>query len=92
MIKTDLAVSVGLITNELITNAIKYAFKNRGEGIVIIEAKQVNDFVLMIIRDNGIGLDENIKISEAETLGFQIVHSLVLQHEGTLDYNINNGT
>ncbi|HVO73641.1 MAG TPA: PAS domain S-box protein [Ignavibacteriaceae bacterium] len=91
-IKTDLAVSIGLITNELITNAIKYAFKNNRGGMVVIEAKQVDDFVLLIIRDNGIGLDEDIKIKEAESLGFQIVHSLVLQHYGTLDYSINNGT
>ncbi|MGE5795419.1 MAG: PAS domain S-box protein [Ignavibacteria bacterium] len=93
MIKTDLAVSVGLITNELITNAIKYAFtKKEDGGIIVIEAKQVDDFVLLIIKDNGIGLSENTNLEDADTLGFQIVYALVMQHNGTLDCHINNGT
>jgi two-component sensor histidine kinase len=93
IIKTDLAVSIGLITNELITNAIKYAFaKKEDGGIIVIEAKQVDDFVLLIIKDNGVGLSENIKLEDAETLGFQIIYSLVMQHNGTLDCHINNGT
>jgi ribose transport system ATP-binding protein len=82
-----------LITNELITNAIKYAFaKKEDGGIIVIETKQVDDFVLLIIKDNGVGLSENFKLEDAETLGFQIVYSLVMQHDGTLDCHMNNGT
>jgi len=92
IIKNDLAVSIGLITNELITNAIKYAFKNREQGIIVIEAKKVDDLVLLVIRDNGVGLDENISLKDAETLGFQIVNALAMQHDGSVDCNVNNGT
>jgi PAS domain S-box-containing protein len=92
IIKNDLAVSIGLITNELITNAIKYAFRNREQGIIVVEAKKVDDLILLVIKDNGVGLNQNISLKDAETLGFQIVNALVMQHNGTVDCNVNNGT
>lgn len=91
-LKNDLAVSIGLITNELITNAIKYAFKNKEQGTILIEAKKADDIVLLVIKDNGIGLDENIKVDDPETLGFQIINALVMQHDGILNCNVSNGT
>jgi PAS domain S-box-containing protein len=92
IIKNDLAVSVGLITNELITNAIKHAFKNKEEGLILVEANKENDMLQLVIKDNGIGLNKDIKVSNPETLGFQIVDALVMQHDGFINYSVNEGT
>ncbi len=91
-INSGLAISLGLVVNEIITNAVKHAFKNQHEKIISLELKQKGDNILLVIRDNGIGMEKNIDFEKASTLGFQILHALVTQHKGTIEYNIKNGT
>jgi len=92
IVKSDLAVSLGLIANELVTNAIKYAFIGRENGIIVIDIKKENDFILFKVKDDGSGMDKKIDFKNAETLGLQIIYSLVMQHNGSMECNVNNGT
>jgi PAS domain S-box-containing protein len=91
IISTRLAISLALIVNELITNSVKYAFNNN-KGIITIEVKHQNEGVVLIYKDNGTGLSENIDFENTETLGFQIIYSRVLQHDGYIEHNNKEGT
>jgi PAS domain S-box-containing protein len=87
----DTAIPLGLIINELITNTIKYAFP-QNEGNITIQLKSLPENMEITIADNGIGLPKNIKLENPETLGLQLVQSLVNQLDGKLKLNNDNGT
>lgn len=76
------AVYVGLITNELVANSIKHAFKEK-TGIISISLEQQIDKFILSIGDSGQGYDENL--INKKGLGLRLVESLVTsQLEGTL--------
>jgi two-component sensor histidine kinase len=78
------AVPVGLIINEAVTNAIKYAFSNQEKGsISIFMQKGLKDIVLKIA-DNGIGLSKGFDIDNSHSFGMTLINGLVKQLEGTL--------
>ena len=99
----DTSVPLGIITNELVSNSIKYAFVDRDKGEIRIGlhreengeyksngCKSAN--YVLIISDNGVGIPEDIKIEELESLGLQLVTSLVDQLDGKLELKRDNGT
>jgi PAS domain S-box-containing protein len=90
-INIDTAIPLGLIINELVTNSVKYAFP-KGKGTVKIELKSISEQMELIIADNGIGLPKNIEIDNTETLGLQLVKSLVNQIEGKIELEQTHGT
>ncbi|MDP8227082.1 MAG: PAS domain S-box protein [Candidatus Celaenobacter polaris] len=83
---------LGLVLNEIITNAIKYAFEGREVGNIYIELKETEKHVVIKISDDGIGMPENIDINDPDTLGLSIVAMLMTQLRGTLKLDIKNGT
>ena len=92
-VDVDTAIPCGLIVNELVSNALKYAFPLGREGQVFLKAGMVSrQQVALSVSDNGIGLPADITDRSASTLGFQLVHMLVKQLRGTLDIVKNGGT
>jgi PAS domain S-box-containing protein len=92
-LSADTAIPCGLIINELVTNSLKYAFPAYKKGIIFIELIYHNDNKLtLIVKDNGIGLPKNININSANTLGLQLVTTLVKQLDGTIEVNTSAGT
>ncbi len=91
-VKSGLAIAIGLVISELITNAVKYAFNNRKEGIISIELKKKDKNIILLLNDNGNGIKQNINLEEATSLGFQIVYSMVSQYHGSISYEVNKGT
>ena len=89
----DTSINLGIIINELISNSIKHAFnfKNNSKKIIRIVLEEENNKVSMIISDNGIGLDDKINFNNSNSLGFQLVKTLVDQLEGTLNIKNHNG-
>ncbi|MEL7002990.1 MAG: sensor histidine kinase [Bacteroidota bacterium] len=85
-IRLDMAVPLGLIVNELITNSYKYAFQNvsRGELQLHFERIEGTDSYQLEIADNGCGLPENFEIEKTESFGLQLVKGLTEQLGGTL--------
>lgn len=75
----DIAIPLGLIINELITNSLKHAFKVKKNGKVGINLRKQNNFVLLDLMDNGIGLGEGFKIENSQSLGLQLVSTLIEQ-------------
>jgi two-component sensor histidine kinase len=77
----DRAVPIGLIVNELVTNAFKYAFPAAREGTVTVRIEQRSSTELSLeVSDNGIGCPDEVK----EGLGSNLVRLLVQQLGGTL--------
>jgi two-component sensor histidine kinase len=57
----DRASAIGLLINEVITNAVKHAFKGRKSGVIAISLTADDDKAILSIRDNGIGLPEDVR-------------------------------
>ncbi len=88
----NLSLSLGLILNELITNALKHAFPNNKAGKLDVSLKEVGEQVQLIISDNGKGLPANFDIKSTNSLGLELVDSLVEQHKGSLEIKTNGHT
>ena len=89
----DTSIPCGLIINEVVSNCLKYAFAGKEKGVIRIEFSKLSDGKLkLIIGDDGIGLPSNFDIENAETLGLQLVTTLVTQVSGELDIKTNKGT
>jgi len=89
----DTSIPCGLIINEVVSNSLKYAFEGKEKGIIKIEFSKLSDGKLkLIIGDDGIGLPSNFDIENAETLGLQLVTTLVTQVSGVLEIKTNKGT
>lgn len=86
------AIPCGLIVNEIITNSVKYAFVEREKGIIYLNIKLVGEKVFIEIGGIGIGLPQDFIIEDAESLGLQLVDSLVEQLDGTFEIKSLNGT
>jgi two-component sensor histidine kinase len=86
------AVPLGLILNEAITNAVKYAFPNDEKGTINILLQQsYGQNILLKITDNGKGLPPDFNISNSSSLGIQLMKLFAEQLEGELSFDNING-
>ncbi len=74
------AIPVGLIVNELVTNALKHAFAGRGEGSIRVALRN-GEMLTLFVEDNGIGCAEGA----ASGVGSQLVQLLVQQLDGSME-------
>lgn len=89
----DTAIPCGLIINELVSNALKYAFPNRHSGTIKITLYSKSDRQLsLIIQDDGIGVPKNWDLQNAGTLGIQLVKILTKQLKGTIKLDKTKGS
>ena len=87
------SIPIGLIFNEAITNAIKYAFPNNEKGIVTISLKtNDNQNYTLIIQDNGIGLPDDFDPYNNPSLGIKLMHGLSADIDGKFLITNANGT
>jgi two-component sensor histidine kinase/GAF domain-containing protein len=87
------AIPCGLIINELVSNALKYAFPDGREGEIRVGLYSDKDgkFAL-IIKDNGIGFPKDMDFRNTGSLGMQLVIMLTEQIEGTVELDRSEGT
>lgn len=90
----DQAIPCGLIVNELITNALKYAFPDGGNaGDIHISLRRSGpDDITLIVSDNGVGISESINVEDTTSLGLQLVNVLIKQIHGIYCINSTGGT
>ena len=86
------AIPLGLISNELITNSLKYAFKEKKGGILSITASEDPHGLTFIVADNGVGMPEGITLENQASLGLRLVHTLTGQLHGTVTIDRTEGT
>ncbi|MBI5946142.1 MAG: HAMP domain-containing protein [Chloroflexi bacterium] len=88
----DQAIPCGLILNELITNALKYAFPTGRSGTIWIELRTTPAHLLSLrVADDGVGLPADLDILKNKSLGLQLVNSLVNQLDGSLTVEGSHG-
>ena len=100
LLNVDIAVPLGIIVNELISNSLKHAFTGRNNGEISITLRREESkneeskgtCYTLTVSDNGVGIPENFDIENLESLGLQLVTSLVDQLDGELEFKRNNGT
>ena len=86
------AIPLGLIVNEAVTNAFKYAFPNKRCGKITIELKQINNNIKLIIADNGIGMGCLGNDNLPKSLGLDLMRGLTSELEGSIRFEDDNGT
>lgn len=89
LLEIDLSINLGLIINELLTNAFKHAFGQRQDGEIQVSLETKESEYHLIVQDNGIGEAEDLKAEGS--LGLEIVSALVEQIHGTIDVESENG-
>lgn len=85
-IDLDTAIPVGLILNELLTNAYKYAFPGKAEGIIKVTFQQEKEQFVLEIADNGVGLPDDHAERSKKSLGHNLVTGLVRQLDGRIQW------
>lgn len=87
----DTAIPLGLIINELVTNAMKYGFSEDEKALRIQLEKQADESYVLSVSDNGKGLPNNIDLKKAKSLGLRLVRRLAKQLHGGVEYTNQNG-
>ena len=88
----DTAVPLGLILNELISNAYKYAFNNQQSGELQVSVKSLGEAKHeLTVADTGGGLPEGFDPAKAKSLGLRLVRRLAKQLYGSVTYSYEAG-
>lgn len=85
------AIPFGLLLNELVTNAFKYAAKDANDKAISVSLRAENGIAHVEVFDNGPGLPEGFSLSSSKGLGFQLVQALVGQLDGELSWKNETG-
>jgi PAS domain S-box-containing protein len=89
----DQAIPCALILNELVANTLKHAFPNSASGEIRVDLRPVaGDRVVLAVSDNGIGLSPKFDPQRTNSLGLQLVVTLVEQLDGHLEITGERGT
>ena len=84
---------LGLIINELVSNAVKYAFPDDAVGTISVAFYMENPSrIVLEVRDNGIGFAQEKHSGKNAGLGLSIVHLLADQLGGKISITSDNGT
>lgn len=90
-VDVDIAIPIGLIVNELLTNALKYAFPDGRKGYISIALTQKDKLLFMEVADNGVGRRPE-KSPESKGFGSELVRLLTRQLEGKMRLDRQLGT
>ena len=89
----DTAIPLGLILNELISNAYKYAFVGADSGEIKIDLQRLEgDQLKLEVSDNGIGLPSGVNLEKVKSLGLKLVNMLTRQLKGNISYESIEGS
>jgi PAS domain S-box-containing protein len=90
----DQAIPCGLIVNELVSNALKYAFPKNNKGVLSMHITESDNKVELSIKDDGVGMPEDFDFDQNDSLGLQLVFTLIEQLDGEVAFNTapNQGT
>jgi len=80
------AVPLGLIINELVSNALKHAFPKDRKGTITVGLHhQTKDEFLLSVRDDGVGLPGDMELGQSKSMGLQLVETLTGQLDGRIE-------
>ncbi|HEX3002360.1 MAG TPA: sensor histidine kinase, partial [Methanoregula sp.] len=88
----DQAIPCALIVNEILSNALKHAFRGRRRGTLHISAEQDGEQVRIVVQDTGVGIPGDVDVYKTTSLGLKLIRSLVTQLGGSVTIASENGT
>lgn len=89
-IETDRAVSLGLIVNELVTNAVKYAYPRGISGTIRVQLSRAGEALRLVVEDDGIGYPPDDTPPRGSGLGTLIVNSMARTIRGSVELDRNH--
>ena len=93
LLSIDISIPCGLIINELLSNALKYAFPIKKTGTILISVKkQSNKRIQIIVEDNGVGYTKGLDSENEGSLGMLLVRTLIEQIDGKIELLKHSGT
>jgi two-component sensor histidine kinase len=92
-LSVDTLIPLGLVINEIISNSLKYAFKGRKKGTILVHLSGNQEHGLHLrIGDDGVGLPDRTKWDRPETLGMDLIHTLAGQLDTRVELVAGPGT
>lgn len=89
----DTAISIGIIITELLTNAMKHAFDQTGNGAVEVSLRQTDPGRYeLLVSDNGIGIPADIRLEDTRSLGLALVTAFAKKLKGEIHLDRAGGT
>jgi two-component sensor histidine kinase len=92
ILDVDLLVPLGLILNELLTNALKYAFPGDEEGKIDIRLRGNGENLEMVVADDGCGMAQGTDLQTNENFGFRMIRAFTAKLKGNMQIQSEQGT
>ncbi len=87
----DTMIPLGLVLNELVSNSLKYAFKDGRKGELSILLEEKPEHLLLRVSDNGTGYPEGMNAKEGKSFGMKMIRAFAQKLKAKLDIYNNNG-
>lgn len=88
----DRAIPLGLILNELLSNALKHAFPKNRKGNLFISLKPIKgDLCELVVQDDGVGFPKHFNFENPKSLGLELVKILIDQIDGAVKLKRKSG-
>ena len=91
MLDVDTVIPLGLIINELVTNALKYAFTDN-EGSIKVSLKEQEGTLQLIVEDDGRGIGDITLALNGDSYGYELIQALVDKLDGDLNISVDQGS
>lgn len=88
----DTLIPLGLIVNELISNALKYAFPNHRDGVIKIALYEDKDRLHLQVRDNGIGFKQDFDMANSHSMGMNLISAFKTKLKAEIEMKSENGS
>ena len=88
----DMMIPLGLIINELISNALKHAFQKNSKGSIELVLKQDHTHLMLAVIDDGKGLPQDFNFDKINSMGIKIIRAFTHKLKGTFEILSQNGT
>lgn len=92
LLHLDIAVPLGIIVSEMMTNSLKHAFKGVDNPKIVVKLTENNGSYKLLIQDNGIGLTNEFDLQNPTSLGTEIIAALISQIDAKLECSLDTGT
>lgn len=90
-LSSNIAVPLGLIISELVTNSYKHAFGDRNGEVFISINKNLGNDIVFEYRDNGQGFDAKYALENSKSMGLKLLQMLTEEIDGTINIDGQNG-
>jgi len=91
LLPLEIAMPSGMIVTELVTNVFKHAFPGTREGTATVSVRTVGDRIVLGVDDDGVGFPDGLIPGAGSSFGWELVRSLVLQLDGTVEATTDRG-